>query len=163
MAYDLQEPFRWLVDLSVLEVLRDRRIDRKRDFIVTENYHARLRLAAAKALIDCFSANMNRKVSLVGRNYSFETLVTGAARKLAKHLTAPKSPLDLSYPFAAEEASYVGSDIKERIATMSYAEARNLGISKAGLFSMKWRAAEGKPLRLYSKVKGRLTSGVSSS
>lgn len=158
LAYDLQEPFRWLVDLSVLEVIRDGKLDRKADFIVTENYHVRLRPTAAKALIERLSANMNRKVIVGGRNYSFETLVTEKARKLAKHLTAPKSPFDLSYPFAAEEASYVGSDLKERVATLSYAEARTLGISKAGLFSMKQRAAKGKPLRLYGKVAEKLTA-----
>ena len=156
LAYDLQEPFRWLVDLSVLEVLRDGKLDRKADFIVTENYHVRLRPTAAKALIERFSANMNRKVTLGGRNYSFETLVTETARKLGKHLTAAKTAFDLSYPFAVEEASYVGSHLKARVATMSYAEARKLGISKAGLFSMKRRAEEGKPLRLYEKVARKL-------
>jgi CRISPR-associated protein Cas1 len=163
LAYDLQEPFRWLVDLSVHEVLRDGKLNRKRDFIVTENYHVRLRPTAAKVLIERLSANMNRKVTVGARNYSFETLVTETARKLAKYLTAPKSPFDLSYPFAAEEAGYVGSDLKGRVAAMTYAEARQLGISKAGLFYMKRRAAEGKPLMLYSKVRGRLASGVSSS
>ena len=160
LAYDLQEPFRWLVDLSVLEVLRDGKLDRKRDFIVTENYHVRLRPTAAKTLIERFSANMNRKVALGGRNYSFESLVTESARKLGKHLTAPKTAFDLSYPFAAEDAGFVGSDLKGRVATMSYAEARKLGISKAGLFSMKRRAAEGKPLRLYGKVARRLGTPV---
>ena len=50
LAYDLQEPFPWLVDLSVLEVIRDGKLDRKRDFIVTENFHVRLRAAAAPLL-----------------------------------------------------------------------------------------------------------------
>src|SRR5580658_8229716 len=87
LAYDLQEPFRWLVDLSVIELLRDAKLDRKRDFIVTENFHIRLRPAAATALIDRFSANMNRKVSVGGRSFAYETLVSESARKLARSLT----------------------------------------------------------------------------
>ena len=66
LAYDLQEPFRWLVDLSVLEVVRDAKLDRKADFIVTENYHVRLRPKAAQALMDRLSANLNRKVAFGG-------------------------------------------------------------------------------------------------
>ena len=160
LAYDLQEPFRWLVDLSVIEVLRDGKLDRKKDFLVTENYHVRLRPTAARALIDRLSANMNRKVSIGGRNYSHETLVLETARKLSRHLTASTGRLDLSYPFQADEAGYVVSALKDRVAAMTYAEARKLGISKAGLFYMKQRAAEGKPLRLYGKVARRLSASV---
>jgi CRISP-associated protein Cas1 len=156
LAYDLQEPFRWLGDLSVIEVLRDGKLDRKKDFIVTENYHVRLRASAAKVLIDRLSANMNRKVPVGGRSYAFETLVLESARKLARHLTEPKTAFDLRYPFAADDSGYVGSDLKDRVASMTYADARRLGISKAGLFYMKRRAGEGKPLRLYRKVAEKL-------
>jgi CRISPR-associated protein Cas1 len=152
LAYDLQEPFRWLVDLSVLEVIRDANLDRKKDFIVTENYHIRLRPAAAKALIDRFSANMNRKVPVKGRNYSFETLVMETARKLVRHLLGEKSGLNFSYPFAVGESGHVETELKDRVAGLTYAEGRKLGISKAGLWDIKRRAAEGKPLRLYNKV-----------
>jgi CRISPR-associated protein Cas1 len=156
LAYDLQEPFRWLVDLSVLEVIRDGKLDRKRDFIVTENYHVRLRPAAANALIQRLSANMNRKVSVGGRSFAYETLVLESARKLARYLTTSKGPFDLCYPFAVGVSGHVETNLKDRVAAMTYAEGRDLGISKAGLFSMKRRAAEGKPLRLYSTVRIRL-------
>jgi CRISPR-associated protein Cas1 len=156
LAYDLQEPFRWLVDLSVIEVLRDGKLDRKKDFVVTENYHIRLRPIAAKGLIDRFSANMNRKVTVGGRNYAYDTLVQEAARKLARHLTAPKTALDLSCPFEVGESGHVDSGQASRIASMTYAEARKLGISKAGLWDMKRRAESGRPLRLYGKVAQRL-------
>jgi CRISPR-associated protein Cas1 len=156
LAYDLQEPFRWLVDLSVIEVLRDGKLDRKKDFVVTENYHVRLRPSAAKTLIDRLSANVNRKVTVGGRNYSFETLVQEAARKLARHLTAPKLPLDFAYPFAADEAGYVGSDLKERVASLTLAERKVAGISKTTWHYIRKRAAEGKPLRLYGKVAEKL-------
>lgn len=156
LAYDLQEPFRWLVDLTVVEVLRDGKLDRKRDFIVTENYHIRLRPTAAKVLMERLSANFNRKVTLRGRNYSYETLVQEAARKLARYLLDRKGRLDLSVPFAVEDGVYVGSSLMDRVAGMTYAEARKLGISKAGLWDMKRRAREGKTLRLYRPTKAIL-------
>jgi CRISPR-associated protein Cas1 len=158
LAYDLQEPFRWLADLSVIEVLRDGKLDRKKDFIVTENYHVRLRPTAAKALIERLSANLNRKVSVGGRNYSYETLVQEAARKLARHLTAPKATLNLSYPFAADNAGYVGSDLKERVASLTLAERKTAGISKTTWHYIRKRVAEERPLRLYGKVARRLSA-----
>jgi CRISPR-associated protein Cas1 len=157
LAYDLQEPFRWLVDLSVVEVLRDGKLDRKGDFIVTENYHLRLRPVAAKALIERFAANMNRKVAVGGRNFAYETLVVEAARRLARSLSESKARFDLSYPFDLGESGHVGTEVQDRVASLTYAEAREFGISKAGLWDMKRRAAEGKPLRLYGKVARRLS------
>jgi CRISPR-associated protein Cas1 len=157
LAYDLQEPFRWIVDLSVIEVIRDGKLDRKQDFIVTENYHVRLRPPAATALIDRFSANLNRKVSVGKRTMSFETTISETGRRLARYLSKGTGRLDLSYPFAVAEDCHVGDDLRARIAGMGYAEARALGISKAGLWDMKRRAAEGRPLRLYGKVSSRIT------
>lgn len=156
LSYDLQEPFRWIVDLSVIEVLRDGKLDRKADFIVTENYHVRLRATAAKALVERLSANFNRKVTVRGRNYSYETLVQETARQLARSILEAKARFNLSVPFAVAEWGYAGEDAGAKIAAMSYAEAGKLGISKAGLWDMKRRIAEGKHLRLYAKVADRL-------
>ena len=156
LAYDLQEPFRWLVDLSVVEVIRDAKLDRKADFIVTENYHVRLRPKAAQALMDRLSANLNRKVTVEGRSFAFETLIQELARRLSRNLTGAKGRLDLSYPFAVGESGHVGTDLKDRVAAMTYAEGRAFGLSKAGLWDMKRRASQGKPLKLYRKVSRRL-------
>jgi CRISP-associated protein Cas1 len=158
LAYDLQEPFRWIVDLSVLEVIRDGKLDRKADFIVTENYHIRLRPKAAQALMDRLSANLNRKVPVNGRSMSYETAISDAARRLGRHLTDPEVRFDLTMPFAVGESGHVESDLKDRVGAMTYAEGRALGISKAGVFDMKRRAAQGKPLKLYRKVSRRLVT-----
>jgi CRISP-associated protein Cas1 len=158
LAYDLQEPFRWLVDLSVIELLRDAKLDRKRDFIVTENFDIRLRPAAATALIDRFSANMNRKVSVGGRSFAYETLVSESARKLARSLTDTQAAFHIGYPFQVGESGHVDADVARNVTSMTYAVARKLGISKAGLWDMKRRAALGKPLKLYHKVSGKLAA-----
>ncbi len=130
LVYDLQEPFRWLVDLSVLEILRDAKLDRKMDFIVTENYHIRLRPHAAETLVDRFSANMNRKVLLGGRSMSYETIVTETARKLSRHLLAPGGRFELSCPFTVGESGHVSTDLKERVLSMTVADRRAARISK---------------------------------
>jgi CRISPR-associated protein Cas1 len=156
LAYDFQEPFRWLVDLSVIEVIRDGKLDRKRDFIVTENYHVRIRPSAAQSLMDRLAANLNRKVLVGGRSFANETLILETARKLSRHLTAPKGQLSFAYPFSVGESGHVDSETAERVGSMTYAEARERGISKAGLWDMKRRAAEGRPLKLYRKVARRL-------
>ena len=56
-VYDLQEPFRWLVDLSVVETIVGHQLDRKADFLTTENYHVRLRPHAIGRLAERLSEN----------------------------------------------------------------------------------------------------------
>ena len=69
MVYDLEELFRWLADLSVLQLLEEKRL-RKADFIVTEDYHSRLQPATAKMLIEKISLNFNRTPKYrQGKNY----------------------------------------------------------------------------------------------
>lgn len=155
VVYDLQEPFRWLVDLSVVEVLAGRGLDRKADFILTENYHVRLRPRAVGLLAERLSENFNRAVPFRGQRRTFDAILFEATRKLARHLLGQSKRLDLGYPFAAFDGA-LDTEAVKTISKLSYAEARKLGVSKAGLFYMKRRAAEGKPLRVYAKVARKL-------
>jgi len=40
LVYDIQELYRWIIDISVIQVLEERKL-RKKDFIITENYNMR--------------------------------------------------------------------------------------------------------------------------
>jgi CRISP-associated protein Cas1 len=70
LVYDIQELFRWLVDLSVLQILEEKKL-KKFDFIVTENYHIRLNPATAKILIERISLNFNKTVFYMKKNHTY--------------------------------------------------------------------------------------------
>jgi CRISPR-associated protein Cas1 len=157
LIYDLQEPFRWIVDLSVVEVLAGRQLDYKADFLTTENFHVRLRPRAISLLTERLSVNFNRAVPFRGQRRTFDAISFESARTLARYLLGQTKRLDLGFPFGAFDGA-VDMDTAETISALTYADARRLGISKAGLFYMKRRAAEGKPVRLYSKVARKLSA-----
>ena len=157
VVYDLQEPFRWLVDLSVVETISGRQLDRKGDFITTENYHVRLRSHAIGLLAERLSENINRAVAFGGQRRTFAAILFETARKLARHLLGQSKRLDLSFPFGAFDGP-IDTQAAETISALTYSDARKLGISKAGLWDMKRRAAEGKPIRLYRKVAAKLAA-----
>jgi CRISPR-associated protein Cas1 len=157
VVYDLQEPFRWLVDLSVVETIAGRQLDRKGDFITTENYHIRLRPHAIAVLSERLSQNFNRAVPFGGQRRTFDAILFESARKLARHLLGQSKRLSLDFPFGAFDGA-LDAQAAEMVSALTYADARRLGISKAGLFYMKRRAAEGKPLRLYGKVARKLAT-----
>ena len=155
VVYDLQEPFRWPVDLSVIETIAGRQLDRKGDFITTENYHIRLRPHAIALLAERLSENFNRAVPFGGQRRTFDAILFETARKIARNLLGQSKKLDLDFPFGAYDGA-VDSETAHTISSLTYAEARALGISKAGLWDMKRGAEEGKPVRLYRKVAARI-------
>jgi CRISP-associated protein Cas1 len=157
VVYDLQEPFRWLVDLSVIETIAGRQLDRRGDFITTENYHVRLRPRGIGLLSERISENFNRAVPFGGQRRTFDAILFETARKLARHLLGRSKRLDLNFPFGAFDGA-LDIQAAETISALTYAEARELGISKAGLWDMKRRATEGKPVRLYARTAGRLSA-----
>jgi CRISPR-associated protein Cas1 len=155
LVYDYQEMGRWLVDLSVVETIAGRGLDRSSDFLLTENYHVRLRPKAIGLLSERLSENFNRAVSFEGKNRSFDAILFESTRKLARNLLGRSKRLNLDFPFGAFDGA-LDTATAESISALSYSDARKLGISKAGLWDLKRRAASGKPVRVYRKVAGKL-------
>jgi len=157
VVYDLQEPFRWLVDLSVVETIAGRQLDRTKDFITTENYHVRLRPHAIGLLAERLGENFNRAVPFGGQRRTFDAILFETARKLARNLLGQSKQLVLSFPFGAFDGA-VDREAAESILGLSAEERKALGIRANTFHYLKQRAAEGKPVRLYGKVARRLSA-----
>ena len=82
--------FRWLVDLSVIELLEEKK-QRKSDFVVTENYHIRLRAATAKILIKRISLNFNRTAKYKSKNHTYQNILLDTVQQLANFILVKKS------------------------------------------------------------------------
>ncbi len=153
MVYDLQELFRWTIDLSVIQLLEDKKL-RKSDFIVRENYHIRLREGTAKELIEKIKFNMNRKAPFRCKNASYQTIILGNVRAVANFVLGKSKILAFVIPsLAITRNDTLG--IQSRILTMTPQERRRLGIGKSTLWYQKKKVVHGTPILLYSKKKQR--------
>jgi CRISPR-associated protein Cas1 len=157
LVYDLQEPFRWLVDLSVVEVIAGRQLDRRADFLTTENFHVRLRPRAIAVLADRLSQNFNRAVPLRGQRRTFDAISFETARTLVRYLLGQSKRLDLDFPFGAFDGA-LDTQSAEVILGLTFAERKALGIRENTFHYLKKRAMAGKPLKLYGKVARRLSA-----
>ena len=122
LIYDFQELFRWLVDLSIIQLLEEKKIG-KSNYIVTENYHVRLRENAAKMLIKKINENFNTKVSNYrneSKNLTYQTILLKEMEQLAKFVTKEKST---TFEFRIPEFKMSGRNdsllFKDRILSMS--------------------------------------------
>ncbi|MEX0764226.1 MAG: CRISPR-associated endonuclease Cas1 [Nitrosopumilaceae archaeon] len=82
LIYDLQEPFRWLVEMAILKILYDNKV-RKTDFITTDEGNVRLKQDAVKVVLDEIAKQMSKRVLYKGIKREWQTMIMIKARELA--------------------------------------------------------------------------------
>lgn len=154
LAYDLQEPFRFLVDLAVISLVESGAMESK-DFIRTENYNLRLKPTGARKIVNEFSNMLNEKVSYQGKESTWSYVIFLKVRELAHYLTSKKEKLDFVKP--EYEIERIDSyEIRQKILSISYVHWKKLGYSKGTLHYMKQNAKSDKPFTLNSHVLERV-------
>jgi len=154
LAYDLQEPFRFLIDFAVLKLIETNGIDKK-DFIRTENYSLRLRPSGAKKLTEEINLWFNKRVKYQDKMPMWNYIILLKARELAYYLTGKRKEIDFLEP-QYETKRQDTSDIRKKILSISYSDWKKLGFSKGTLHYMKKNAEDYKPFTLNAHVKERL-------
>ena len=98
LVYDIQELFRWIIDISVIQVLEEKKI-KKSDFIITENYHTRLGEDIAKLLIEKINSNFNARYKYKNeKNYSYQIILQDNLQQLSNFIIGKKTELDFVIP-----------------------------------------------------------------
>jgi CRISPR-associated protein Cas1 len=154
LVYDLQELLRWLIDFSVIQLLEEKKL-KKSWFIVTENFHIRLKEQTAKALIEKIALNMNAKSTFKGRNATYQTILYYNIQVLANHLLDKNKRLDFDVPTLTIKRND-SLQVSQHILSMTHDERKRLGISKSGLWYQKKKLSEGKTIKIYNKNLAKL-------
>lgn len=154
LIYDLQEPFRWIVDKTVLACAEDE-IFNKTDFLLTDNYVLRLTPPAIKRLLEKLRLSLNSRVRYKGRSYSWDTVIQSKMQELTRYILERTDTLDLGNPkpeFDTEDSRLV----REKILSLTSTQARKLGIGKSTLWYLQRRLQSSKTLLTYEKTKHRI-------
>jgi CRISPR-associated protein Cas1 len=154
LAYDLQEPFRFLVDLVVLSLIESKKLEDK-DFIRTESYSFRLKPSGAKKVTEEFNLWMNKKVAYKKQSVMWSYALLLKTRELAQYLVGKRNTLGFSKP-AYTVKRQDSEEIRQKILSISYSEWKNMGFSKGTLHYMKKNAEADKPFTLNAHVRERL-------
>ena len=145
------ELFRWIVDLSVVQLLESTPKIKKSDFITTENYHIRLKDSLASLLIDKIRDNFKIKVPYKGKNYYYENILSDNISKLSLYIYEKNKNIIFDIPnLYFKRNDYLS--IKEKILKMTPENRKKLGINKSTLFYMKKNIQEGKNIKIYDKI-----------
>lgn len=157
LVYDVQELLRWLVDLSVLQLLEEKKL-KKSDFVVTENYHLRLRPVTAKMLIEKLRLNMDKKAPYKNnKQFSYQSILLDCVQQLANFVIGKRKELQLNIPLAKIRRSDP-LELRQKILAISPNERKALGINKSTLWYQQRKLAEGKKVKVYRKFMAKLAS-----
>lgn len=150
LVYDLQELYRWLIDLSVIELLEEKKLN-KSDFIVTENYHIRLRENTAKMLIEKIKLNFNSKTSYKKKNYTYESIYLDNVQILANYIIEKTNELNINIP-VKKLSRNDDNLLRYFLKNMTSEQRKELGINKSTLWYIQKNIREGKKVKLYDKI-----------
>lgn len=131
LAYDLQEPFRFLVDMAVISHVESKKMDNG-DFIRTESYSLRLKPSGAKKVTEESNNWMNKKVAYKKQSVMWSYALLLKTRELAQYLVEKRKTLDfskLSYAVKRQDSE----EIRQKILNISYSDWKKMGFSKGTL------------------------------
>jgi CRISPR-associated protein Cas1 len=154
LAWDLIEIYRWIVDLSILQVLQEKQISKK-DFITTEHFHVRCRESVIKKLVERIRINFNKRVMYKGKNHTFEGILLDNTRLLCSYVMNKTSKLEFTVP-SMDLCREDNLGIRNKILNINPEERKRLGINKSTLWYQQKYIKEGKKIKVYDKVMNKI-------
>lgn len=150
LVYDLQEPFRWMIDKTVISCI-EKEMFEKNDFFFTDNYVLRLRYQAIKILLEELRAYFNSKAKYNNKQYSWDIILKLKIKEVAKYILGGNNELDLIDP-SPELHMEDSKKLRTTILSLTLIHARRIGINKSTLWNLQNRPRSNRQLKIYTKV-----------
>ena len=151
LVYDIQELFRWLIDVSVIQLLEEKKI-KKSNFIITENYHIRLGEDVAKLLIEKINSNFDARHNYKnGKNYLYQIILQDNVQQLGNFISCKKKEFDFVIPKMKLNRND-NLELREKILSMTTEKRKELGINKSTLWYMKKNLSKNNQIKIYEKI-----------
>ena len=98
LAHDLMEPFRWLIDLTVMEMFTSNALDLKDFYFTGDDYTYRFEHDAKLRFISALVEHFKKRVDYDGQLCSWSSVIQGKTRELGRFLVEPTKSLDFVEP-----------------------------------------------------------------
>jgi len=98
LAHDLMEPFRWLIDLTVMEMFTSNQLDLKDFYFTGDDYTYRFEHDAKLRFIHQLIDHFQKPVQINGEGHSWSMVIQQKTRALGEFLLEPKRELDFIEP-----------------------------------------------------------------
>lgn len=152
--YDLQEPYRWLSDISVIETFESEALNLSDFYFTGDDYRYRFEPEARRRFIDLIRRRFDATVNCDGRRLKWETVIENKAHEVGRFLLG-ESTLDFLQPIP-ELVRRGDHEIRAKILAVTNSEAEQLGIGKSTMHYLRKKARDPKEFTIYASVRSRL-------
>jgi len=144
---DLQEPFRWIADVTVMEAFEGGVLDLPDFYFTGDDYRYRFEPEAKRRFLDLLRERFNSGVRYRGRALKWDTVVEQKTSELGRYLVGRSEKLEFSQPLPSLQRSD-NKEVRRRILGLRQQEARRLRYLR--------KNAESNSRSEFTKVKRRL-------
>jgi CRISPR-associated protein Cas1 len=155
LVYDLQEPFRWLVDLSVIHAFESGAINLHDFYFTGDDYRYRFEVKAKQCFIEVLRERFNAGVTCKDRVLKWDTVIEQKATELGRLLIGRQSSIDFVKPVPKLERQD-GRALRSKINALTASQAKQLGIRGSTLHYLRYRGRDEKAFRIYRRTRERL-------
>ncbi len=155
LVYDLQEPFRWLSDISVIEAFESEALKLSDFYFTGDDYRYRFEPDARQRFIEVLRQQFNSGVTYKSKVLKWDTIIEQKTTELDRYLVGKSRKLNLiePAPILARNDSQV---IRNKILQITQTQAEKIGITRSTLHYLRKNAANDRAFRTYNKVNEKL-------
>jgi CRISPR-associated protein Cas1 len=155
LVYDFQEPYRWLVDCTVLRMVLSKAFSWDDFYFTGGDYRLRIKPPLLDRYAELLREHFNSGVMYCGKRLPWDTLILRKSQELARHLLGKTPRFDLRTPKPVLERSDTRV-LREKILSLSSSDSQKLRLGKSTVHYLRKRAKEERPFKVYTPVLARL-------
>ena len=155
LVYDLQEPFRWIADVAVMEAFESGVLDLPNFYFTGDDYRYRFENEAKRRFLDLLRERFNVGVRYNARMLKWDTVIEQKTVELGRYLVGRTGRLDFSEP-SPNLHREDDQELRRRILRLSQSEALRLGIGKSTLHYLRKNAGNERSFKTYRRVSQKL-------
>jgi len=155
LVYDLQEPFRWIADVTVMDAFESGMLDLPDFHFTGDDYRYHFEPEAKERFLDLLRERFNSGVKYKGRALKWDTVIEQKTAELGRYLVGRSGILDMSLP-SPQLVRTDSRELRERILRLPGSEARRMGIGKSTLHYLRKNARNRNAFKTYNKIRRKL-------
>jgi CRISPR-associated protein Cas1 len=155
-VYDLQEPFRWIADVTVMEAFESGVLDLPDFYFTGDDYRYRFDPEAKERFLDLLRERFNSGVKYGARALKWDTVIEQKTGELGRYLAGRNGRLDFSDP-SPSLCRVDNSELRRRILSLSQSDARKLGIQRSTLHNLRRNARSSRSFRTCERIRRKLS------
>jgi len=149
------EPFRWIVDMAVVESVESKLVDWRSVYFAEPDFKCRIDNGAKEKFIGLLRARFNERVPYKGERLTWSSAIAEKCDELGRYLVGKSRAIDFTEPSPTLDR-FDSKEMRDRIKTLTSEEAKKVGIDKSTLYTLRQHVRDERPFKLYPKVRWKL-------